>query len=40
MPRYVRETALIVFTAVCVSSLPFLLVGELSGKCWPPAKED
>ena len=40
MPRYVRQTALIVISAVCVSSLPFLLVGELPGERWLSANDD
>lgn len=40
MPRYVRQTALIVICAVCVSSLPFLLVGELPGERWLSANDD
>ena len=40
MPRYARRIALIVTTAVCVSSLPFLLVGELPGERWLWANDD
>jgi uncharacterized membrane protein YdjX (TVP38/TMEM64 family) len=40
MPRYVRQTALIVICAVCVSSLPLLLVGELPGERWPSANDN
>lgn len=40
MPRYAFRLALIVTTAVCVSSLPFLLVGELPGERWLAASDD
>ncbi len=40
MPRYARRISLIVTTAVCVSSLPFLLVGELPGERWLSANDD
>jgi uncharacterized membrane protein YdjX (TVP38/TMEM64 family) len=40
MPRHGRQTALIVAAAVCVSSLPFLLVGELPGERWLSANDD
>lgn len=40
MPRYARRIFLIVTTAVCVSSLPFLLVGELPGERWLSANDD
>lgn len=40
MPRYARRIALIVTTAVCVSSLPFMLVGELPGERWLSASDD
>jgi uncharacterized membrane protein YdjX (TVP38/TMEM64 family) len=40
MPRHGRQTALIVAAAVCVSSLPFLLAGELPGERWLSANDD
>lgn len=40
MPRYARRISLIVTAAVCVSSLPFLLVGELPGERWLSANDD
>lgn len=40
MPRRVRRIALIITMAVCVSSLPFLLVGELPGDRWLSASDD
>ena len=40
MPRNGRQTALIIAAAVCVSSLPFLLVGELPGERWLSANDD
>jgi uncharacterized membrane protein YdjX (TVP38/TMEM64 family) len=40
MPCNSRRTALIIAAAVCVSSLPFLLVGELPGERWLSANDD
>jgi uncharacterized membrane protein YdjX (TVP38/TMEM64 family) len=40
MPRNGRQFALIIAAAVCVSSLPFLLVGELPGERWLSANDD
>jgi uncharacterized membrane protein YdjX (TVP38/TMEM64 family) len=40
MPRHLRRIALIMTMAVCVSSLPFLLVGELPGERWLSANDD
>jgi uncharacterized membrane protein YdjX (TVP38/TMEM64 family) len=40
MPRIDRRTALVIAAAVCVSSLPFLLVGELPGERWLSANDD
>lgn len=40
MPRNGRRTALIIAAAVCVSSLPFVLVGELPGELWLSANDN
>lgn len=40
MPRHARRIALVLTCAVCVSSLPFLLVGELPGERWLSASDD
>ena len=39
MPRNGRRTALVIAAAVCFSSLPFLLVGELPGERWLSAND-
>jgi uncharacterized membrane protein YdjX (TVP38/TMEM64 family) len=40
MPRRGLQTSLIVLAALCVSSLPFVLVGELPGERWLSAQDD
>lgn len=39
MPREALRTTLIVAAALCVSSLPFVLVGELPGERWLSAQD-
>lgn len=40
MPRKGLRTSLLIAAALCVSSLPFLLVGELPGERWLSAQDD
>lgn len=40
MPRKGLHTSLLIAAALCVSSLPFLLVGELPGERWLSAQDE
>jgi uncharacterized membrane protein YdjX (TVP38/TMEM64 family) len=40
MPRRGLKTSLIIVAALCVSSLPFVLVGELPGERWLSAQDE